>query len=57
MMTAKHKRGEANFKKTTLYLREDQLERMNKIQIKVGIPTSEQIRHAIDSYLAQEEAK
>jgi predicted DNA-binding protein len=42
--------------RTALYLREEQIEKLQKLSDKTGAPVAELIRRAIDKYL-QERAK
>jgi predicted DNA-binding protein len=40
-----------NMKRTALYLRPDQLEKLAVVSTKTGAPVAELIRRAIDAYL------
>jgi hypothetical protein len=44
-------------KRTTLYLKEEQLKKLEAISAKTGAPVAELIRRAIDGYLKIEKAR
>ncbi len=42
-----------NMKRAAIFLREDQLKKLNEVLQEVGVPVAEQIRRAIDAYLKE----
>jgi predicted DNA-binding protein len=44
-------------KRTALYLKEDQLKKLEAISTKTGAPVAELIRRAIDAYLEKAKAR
>ena len=50
-MKGSKKKGDKNFKRTALFFREEQTEKLQLLSSASGAPVAELVRRAVDSYL------